>query len=139
MKKRLTFIPVVFALAVALLTPTSTLAAGGYTFTVVDQHCIGSGHNIYFRVKETAAGTTPASKLTIKSTSQYFSAGKWHSSYHWATNSSSFTPDGTAHSIDYSYTHENDHGSTKWRIKSVLKAWQGTHVLAHKTLISKAC
>jgi hypothetical protein len=138
-KKRLLFVWTPFVIALAALLPSSALAATGYTFAVVDQHCLSGGHNIYFRVSLTAAGSTPANKLTIKSTSQYLSGGAWHNFYKWKTNSNKFTANGQAHSIDYSYSHEDNSSSYMWRIKSVLKAWDGTHVLAHKTLTSRAC
>jgi hypothetical protein len=140
-RKRLAFGGATFAMALMLLLPAPTFAASGYTFTVVDQHCIpgGYGHNPYFRVKLTAAGSTAANKLTIKSTSQYFSGGKWHNFYKWKVDKTKFTPNGTAHSIDYSYDHVDGSDTRKWRIKSVLEALNGKHVLASKTLISKAC
>jgi hypothetical protein len=140
-KKRLALISAALGMALTMLLPSASFAATGYTFTIVDQKCEsgGHGHNPYFRVKLTAAGTTSANKLTIKSVSQYFSGGTWHTSYHWATNKSKFTPDGTAHSIDYSYNHYDAADTRQWRIKSTLKALQGKHVLASKTLTSKAC
>lgn len=139
--KRLALLWVPVALGLALVLPTSTFAATGYTFAVVEQHCIstGHGHNPYFEVKLTAAGSTPANKLTIKSTSQYFSAGKWHNFYRWAVNKTQYTPNGQAHAIDYSYDHVDGSDTRQWRIKSVLKAWNGSTVLAHKTLTSRAC
>ncbi len=129
----------IFALALLLALPASAAAASGYSAKIVDQHCISGGHNIYFRVSLTAAGSTPATKLTIKSTSQYLSAGKWHSFYKWAANKSQFSPNGTAHSIDYSYTHQDNSDSRQWRIKSVLKAYNGSQVVYSKTLTSRAC
>jgi hypothetical protein len=138
-KKRLALIWAPIVVCLALMLPSSTMAATGYTFKIVDQHCLSGGHNIYFRVSLTAAGSTPANKLTIKSTSQYLSGGTWHNFYKWTTDKTTFTPNGQPHVIDYSYTHTDNSDPNKWRIKSVLKAWQGTHVLAHKTLTSKAC
>ena len=139
MRMRLAALLTPVVIGLALLMPASTAAAAGYTYQIVDQHCIGSGHNIYFRVKLTAAGTTAANKLTIKSKSQYYAAGKWHSSYFWATDKSTFTKNGQAHSIDYSYTHTDNSDTRKWRIVSTLHAWNGTHSLSRKTLTSKAC
>jgi hypothetical protein len=126
-------------MCLALLLPTSTLATTGYTFKVVDQHCISGGHNISFEVSLTAAGSTLANKLTIKSTSQFFSGGTWHNHYKWKTNKVKYTANGQSHFIDYSYEHYNNASPNKWRIVSVLKAFQGKHVLAHQTLTSKAC
>ena len=139
MKKRVALIWAPLVMGLALMLPPSTLAATGYTFTIVNQHCLSGGHNPYIEVRLTAAGSTPANKLTIKSTSQYLSGGTWHNFYKWKTNTVKFTPNGQAHSIDYSYDHVNNSDSRKWRIVSALKAYQGKHVLASKTLTSKAC
>jgi hypothetical protein len=137
MKKRLVLVWMPVILALAALLPSSTLAASGYAFKIVNQHCISGGHNVYFRVSLTAASSSPATKLTIKSTSQYSSGGTWHNFHKWKTNKLAVTP--TSRVIDYSYTHQDNSDSRKWRITSVLKALQGTHVLASKTLTSKAC
>jgi len=136
-KKRLALIWAPILVCLALMLPSSTLAATGYTFKIVDQHCISGGHNIYFRVSLTAAGSTQATKLTIKSTSQYLSGSTWHNFYKWKTNKVLVTP--SSRVIDYSYTHTDNSSHYKWRIVSVLKALQGTHVLASQTLTSKAC
>ena len=139
MKKRLvlSWMALVMVLTLALAAPTA--ATTGFTFTIVDQHCYGAqAQNVYFRVKLTAAGSTSANKLTIKSQSQYFSGGKWHKFYSFTQDKTSFTPNGQAHSIDYSYTHEGTN-QYNWRIVSKLRAWNGTHVLARKTLKSLAC
>lgn len=139
MKKRLVLLWTPFILVLAALLPSSTLASSGYTFKIVNQHCISGGHNVYFRVSVTAAGSTTANKLTIKSTSQYLSGGTWHNFYKWTTDKNAFTANGQAHTADYGYTHTDNSNSHKWRIVSVLKALHGKHVLAHKTLTSKAC
>ena len=124
-------------LALAFAAPIA--ATTGYTFTIVDQHCYGAqNQDVYFRVRLTAAGSTSANKLTINSVSQYFSAGKWHKFYVWKQDKTSFTANGQPHSIDYSYSHEGTNANN-WRIVSKLRAWNGTHVLASKTLKSLAC
>ncbi len=139
MKKRLVLLWMALTMTLTLALAAPTAATTGYTFTVVDQHCYGAqGQDVYFRVKLTAAASTSANKLTINSQSQYFSGGKWHKFYVWAQNKTSFTPNGTAHSIDYSYTHEGTN-QYNWRIVSKLRAWNGTQLLASKTLKSLAC
>jgi hypothetical protein len=139
MKKRLVLLWTTVVMALALTLAPTTAATTGYTFTVVNQHCYGAqGQDVYFRVKLTAAGSTMANKLTINSVSQYYSAGRWHKFYVWGQDKSSFTPNGQAHSIDYSYTHEGTNANN-WRIVSKLRAWSGTHLLASKTLKSHAC
>src|SRR4029077_15393265 len=94
-------------LALGLLAPTPTFAATGYTFTVVNQHCIpgGYGHNPSLEVKVTAAGSTPANQLTIKAVSQYLGGGTWHTFYKWKLNSEKYTPNGQPQTLDYSYYH----------------------------------
>jgi hypothetical protein len=139
MKKRLALFSTSLLLAAALVLPASAAATTGYSMTIVNQYCYGGqNQDVYFRVKIVANGSTPANKLTIKSTSQYFSAGRWRASYHWAVNKTTYTANGQAHQLDYSYTHEGTN-QYNWRIVSVLKAWNGTHVLASKTLKSHAC
>jgi hypothetical protein len=139
MKMRLVLLwmSVVATLALALAAPAA--ATTGFTFTVVNQHCYGAhGQDVYFRVKLTAAGSTSANKLTTNSQSQYFSGGKWHKFYTWKQDKMSYTANGQAHSIDYSYTHEGTN-QNNWRIVSKLRAWNGTHLLASKTFKSLAC
>jgi len=85
-----------------------------------------------------ATAATPANKLTISSKSQYLSGGKWHTYFRWAVDKTTFAPNGQAHSMDYSYTHEGTN-QNDWRIVSTLKAWNGSAVLASKTLTSNAC
>lgn len=126
-------------MTLALMLAAPTAATTGYTFVKVNQHCYGAqGQDVYLRVKLTAAGTASANKLTIDSQSQYFSGGKWHKSYVWAQNKTTFTPNGQSHSIDYSYDHTGTN-TYNWRIVSKLRAWNGTHLLASKTLKSLAC
>ena len=66
MKKRLAALWAPFVIGFVLLMPASTFAASGYTFAVIDQHCIpgGHGHNPYFEVRLTAAGSTPSSRMS---------------------------------------------------------------------------
>jgi putative salt-induced outer membrane protein YdiY len=89
-------------------------------------------------VRLQSAGSTSANKLTIDSKSQYYSGGKWHKYFVWGQNKTTFTANGSPHSIDYSYSHEgtNQHN---WRIVSKLRAWNGSHLLASKTIKSLAC
>jgi len=139
MAKRLVFLWTLAVVALEIVLPASTMAATGYTFTKVDQHCYGSqGQDVYLRVRLTAAGSTTANKLTINAKSQYFSGGKWRNSYTWKQNKTTFTPNGSSHSIDYSYTHEGNN-TYNWRIVATLRAWHGTQQLASKTLTSLAC
>ena len=128
-------------LVLGMLAPNTTLATTGYTFTLVDQHCIagGNGHNPYLRVKVTAAGNTPANKLNVKAFSQYFSGGKWHTFYKWPVDSKKFTPNGQAHSSDWGYDHVDGSDTRKWRIVATLKALKNNTVLAQHTFKSKAC
>jgi hypothetical protein len=139
MKKRLVLLWMPLLLALGLAMAPTTAATTGYTFVKVDQHCFGAqGQDVYFRVRLTAAGSTTANKLTINSVSQYYNGGKWHKSYTWGQNKTSFTPNGNAHQIDYSYEHTGTN-QYNWRIVSKLRAWHGTQLLASKTLKSLAC
>jgi hypothetical protein len=139
MGKRFALLWTPFVLVLAFALPATTAAANGYTFTKVTQHCYGSqGQNVYLRVRLTAAGSTTTNKLTINSKSQYFSGGKWRNSYTWKQDKSTFTPNGSSHSIDYSYTHEGNN-TYNWRIVSTLKAWHGNQLLASKVLTGLAC
>ena len=126
-------------MTLTLMLAAPAAATTGYTFVKVDQHCYGAQHqDVSLEVRLTAAGSTTANKLTIDSQSQYFSAGKWHKFYVWNQNKTSFTPNGQSHSIDYSYSHEGTNANN-WRIVSKLRAWNGTHLLASKTIKSLAC
>ena len=139
MKKRLALLwtPLVLALAMAL--PASTAAATGVTFTLVNQHCYGAqGQDVYLRVRVQSSASSTATKLTIKSKSQYLSANKWHTFYRWPTDQTSFSAGGSSHQLDYSHTHEGNNDNN-WRIVSTLKAYNGSHVLASKTFKSQAC
>jgi hypothetical protein len=140
-KLRLAALAAPVLLALGLLAPAPTFATTGYTFSIVNQHCIsgGYGHNPYLRVSVTAAGSTPANKLNVKAVSQYFAGGRWHTFYHWAVDSEKFTPNGKAHTADWSYDHVDGSDTRKWRIVATLKALKNNTVLAHKTLTSKPC
>jgi len=138
-RKRIGAASLLSLVTVALMLPGTTTAATGYTASIVAQTCLSGGHNIRSEVRLTAAGSTPANKLSIKSTSQYLSGGTWHNFYRWPSDRMSFKSNGQAHSIDYSYTHQDNSDPHHWRIVSVLRAWQGTHVLYTKKLTSKSC
>ena len=146
MKKRLAIVLAKVGPALALGVLLSALALPGTaaadsngTFRVVSQHCISGGHNIYFEVSGSSSASSYATKLTIKSTSQYFSGGSWHDYYHWKVDSYKFAKNGQPHTIDYAYSHTDDSSPYEWRIVSELKALEGQHYLAGKTLKSKAC
>jgi hypothetical protein len=59
------------AFALVLLMPATTLASGGYGYHFVWDYCGGAnGWTAYFKVRETANGTTSANRLTIDSWTQ---------------------------------------------------------------------
>ncbi|MEO8625437.1 MAG: hypothetical protein ABI452_01940 [Candidatus Limnocylindrales bacterium] len=139
MRRRLMLLWTPVVLGLALLLPTTTLAASGYTYAVKSNYC--SGNDSYFKVKETAAGWTPANGLTIEMWAQWhpIGYGRWH------------TQAGSYDEQHYYFpANGNKHYLTAWRwwygdsgywYRQVFKlhVWQGGYELAHKTLYSVKC
>lgn len=118
-----------------------TPAASGYTYRVLANYCYGTnGNSVYFKVKETAKGWTPADGLTINSTAQYRNPGSftWHTVYVWPRADYGFSDNGQNHwqTLWRGYVGNN---SRYFRISMTLRVWEGNSVLATKTLSSISC
>jgi hypothetical protein len=92
----------VLALVALVALPGSVLATGGYDCGVVHDYCGGTyNRTAFYKVREIAAGTTSANKLTIDSSIQARDPGHphWYTLYTWPRVSTTFTPDGTYHRL----------------------------------------
>ena len=65
MRKRLSLIWTLIILGAALSLPATTAAASGYTYKVLYNYC--DGNEVNLRMRNSAAGWTPANRLTIES------------------------------------------------------------------------
>jgi hypothetical protein len=127
--------PLVLALALAL--PASTAAGGsGYSYRVIYNYC--SGYQVNFKVKNIAAGWTPANYLTIDSWAQRKINGRWQTVYTWNQAWYSFNANGQKHTLT-SNRQYNGNSSYFFRIVMRLRAWQNNNLLATKTLHSVKC
>jgi hypothetical protein len=96
--RRITLVLTLAVLAALGLAPTTAAASSGYSYKILDNACYGSGHNsVWIKVKEVAAGTTPANKLIFKARAQEFRHHRWNNIYYWDNTVYTFTPDGTNH------------------------------------------
>jgi len=142
MRRRLILLGVLVILAAALAVPATTAAASvqssGYTYTIKSDQCIGPTYQkIYFKVKETAAGWTPANSLTIDSWADEFRHGAWHTFYVWPRQHNNFQPNGTSHSLTSSRSFGDPPHSV--RIVMQLQIWKNGTLLSHKVFLSGTC
>ena len=133
--------PVATADAASRGETSMTPATSGYTYRVLSNYCYGThGDSVYFKVKETAQGWTPANYLTINSSAQYRNVGSstWHTAFIWNQVHYGFIPNGQNHwlSLWRGYVG-ND--VRYFRIVMTLRVWDGNSLLAFKTLHSVQC
>ena len=138
--------PIVLAL-LALVLPTTVNAAGGYNVVTINAECRGMAgngwhtHEIKLKAKIVAKGTTPADFLTIRSTAQRQKAdGSWVTVANFPGATSSFTPDGTTHSLQAGRqylmpTTDEQYGHRPHRIKMRLSAFEGKTLLFRDVLV----
>lgn len=146
MRQRLALGWTAAVVAIALMLPVAASAASygtGYTYKVTHQWCYGqNGPQVGFEVKNTAAGSTDANRLTIASWAQRrpASGGSWATIQTWPLESRSFAANGTAHSLKVfrGVTYSN---SSPWvrRIGMQVRGWHGTHLRASTTVYSNVC
>jgi hypothetical protein len=135
---------VLLALAFALtaFAPVAVDAGGNaYTYKVMRNYCYGDhGYSVYFKVKESAKGYSPANYMTIGSSAEARNVGSnsWFTVYTWNKAAYSFHRDGRNHYLTVwrSYVGNN---SQYHRIVMYLKVWNGNTLLASKTLRSVSC
>ena len=144
MRRRVILIGALIVLAATLVAPVVTAAsslnsnASGYTYTIKSDRCTGPTYqSIYFKATETAAGSTPASSLTIDSWAEVFSHGAWHTFYVWPEQHKNFSPNGASHSLTSSRTFGDPPHSV--RIAMQLEIWGHGKRLSHKVFLSATC
>jgi hypothetical protein len=136
MRKRLMLLWTPVVLGLALLLPTSTMAASGYSYKTLYDYC-DSNYAVHFKVKTIAAGWTDANKITTESWAQYKYFGSWHTDFHWKTSVYKFAEDGTQHWLTVWHTYSG--GDVQGRIVFRLNVWHNTSLLAQSTVHSVAC
>ena len=137
-----------FVLALlALALPATATAAGGYNVVTINAECRGMAgngwhtHEIKLKAKIVAKGTTPTDLLTIRSTAQRQKAdGSWVTVANFPGVTSSFTPDGTTHSLQVGRqylmpTTDEQYGLRPHRIKMRLTAFEGETTLFRDVLV----
>ena len=130
-------------LAAALAVPSSAAAvhvtSDPYRYTVVTNSC-ASGR-IVFKVKFTSGGLTAANQFTIDSWAQWkhVNLHRWHTYHTWSQASSSFNPNGHAHSLTLRRSTETGGFESVDRITFKLQGWNHGLVEWEKTIHSTAC
>ena len=146
MRRRLALGWTLAVLSIALVLPAATSAASygtGYTYKVTHQWCYGqNGPQLAFEVKNTAAGSTDANRLTIDSWAQRrpASGGSWATFRTWPQESRSFAINGTAHSLKvFRYVDYSNSSPYERRIVMKLRGWHNSTVRASITIHSNVC
>ncbi|MEP7361282.1 MAG: hypothetical protein ABI744_06870 [Chloroflexota bacterium] len=136
MRKRFGLFWALVVLAIALALPATTAAAGGYTYKTVYNYCYGNQVNL--KMKDMAAGYTPANRLTIDSWAQRKVFNGWQTVYTWNQAYYGFYHNSRSHTLT-AYRSYNGNSSYYFRIVFRLRAWNGNHVLASSTFHSVKC
>jgi hypothetical protein len=135
MRKRFALLWTPVVLGLALMLPATTAASSGYTYKTVYNYC--DGYTAKLKMKDIAAGYTPANKLSIESWAQEKYGGSWHYVYTWNTAVYKFSANGSGH---YLTTWRGYNGGANLaRIVFRLRAWHGSSLLAQSTFHSVAC
>jgi hypothetical protein len=131
----------------ALALPMTVAAAGGYNIVTINAECRGMAgngwhtHEIKLKAKIVAKGTTPTDFLTIRSTAQRQKAdGAWVTVANFPGVTSSFTADGTTHSLQTGRqylmpTTDEQYGLRPHRVKMRLSAFEGSTLLFRDVLV----
>jgi hypothetical protein len=123
------------ALPSSAAAATSVAPSSGYTYKIVYNYC--SAGAAYMKVRETAAGYTVANRLTIKMKAQEKRGGVWRTVHAFPVQSYRFRANGSAHWLKAWANWYNSHYYVRLVFK--LQAWNGTRLLAYKTLRSVTC
>jgi hypothetical protein len=134
MRKRFALLWAMVVLVIAMALPAATAAAGGYTYKTVYNYC----NQVNLKMKNMAAGYTPANSLTIESWAQRKLAGGWQTVYIWNDVYYNFNANGLKHTLT-AYRQYNGNSSFLFRILFRLRAWQGNNLLASSTFKSVKC
>jgi hypothetical protein len=122
-------------LALPASAAAASIQASGYTYKIIYNYCSGDG--AYFKVKNQAAGYTPANGLTVDMQAQEKRGGRWRTVNTFAQQSYWFTRNGNTHWLK-AWANWTNHVYYV-RLKFKLRVWQGPYVLAKKVLYSKVC
>jgi hypothetical protein len=128
-------------LGAALALPASTLATGGFNYRVVHDYCGGPlNWTAYYKVREVAAGSTAANRLTIDSWVRANDPGSsgWYRADSWPRVSTSFAVDGTSHHLTLA-RHAAGGIDVAVKIVFKLRAWHNSTLLWSKKVVSVAC
>ncbi len=136
MRGRLTFALTPFVMALALMLPAATLAAGPYVYSIEKNYCTNYPANV-FKVLFAADGTTNANKLTIDSKGQTGSPGHWTTYKTWPRVSTTWAP-GSFGVLPLKRTYLGDAFAYN-RIVFKLRVWRNSTLLWSTKLRSKVC
>jgi ABC-type transport system involved in multi-copper enzyme maturation permease subunit len=136
MRKRLALLWTMAVLGAALALPATTVAASGYSYKTIYNYCNGNQVNI--KIKNIAAGWTPADGLTVESKAQRQTSSGWQTVYTWARADYAFATNGVKHTLTV-WRSYNGNSSYYFRIWLRLRAWDGNYILASKVLTSVKC
>ncbi len=136
MRKRLSLIWTLIILGAALSLPATTAAASGYTYKVLYNYC--DGNEVNLRMRNSAAGWTPANRLTIEAWAQRKLATGWQTVYTFDTKAHNFQPNGAKHSLTvwWSYIGNNYY---YFRLVFRLRVWDDSDLLVSTTYRSVKC
>ena len=136
MRKRFALLWTMGILAAALALPATTVAGGGYTYKTVYNYC--NGYQVNLKMKNMAAGYTPANKLTIDSWAQRRVNGYWQTVYTWNRSVYNFVANGDKHTLT-AWRSYNGNANYYFRIVFRLRAWHNSNVLADSSFKSVKC
>ncbi len=136
MRRHLTLALTPLVMALALLLPASTLAAGAYTRSIEKNYCTNYPANV-FKVLFTADGTTNANKLTIDSKGQSGSTGHWATQTKWHRVSTTFAA-GHYGVLSLQRKFLGDAFAYN-RVVFKLRAWHNSKLLWSRKLHSRSC
>jgi hypothetical protein len=138
MRRGLMKLVVPLVVAAALIAPAAApaAAASGYSYKTVYNYC--SGLQVRLKMKNIAAGYTPANKLTIESWAQRRVSGKWQTVYTWNKAVYKYAWNGKSHTLT-AWRSYNANNSYWFRIVFRLRAWHNRTLLASSTFKSVKC
>jgi len=138
MRVRLTFLSALLVVGAVMALPASVAAADNFTFKVVYNYCKGA--DPHFKVKNFAAGTSNANKLTTETWVEKRPGGShtWTRIYSWDTARYKFQINGDKHWLTSWRTWNGDRFNW-YRIGFRLRAWHNTTLLNSQVLYSRKC
>jgi hypothetical protein len=140
MPRRLALLWTPLVLAVAFMMPgTAAGAEPGFRYSVIYNYCGGDkDETVFFKVKQTADGSTTANLLTIDGKAQRRIHGSWQTVHTWDRQRYEFTADGNTHwqKVWRSYVGNDFYW---FRIVFKLRFWHNANLLALATIHSVRC